>query len=261
MNILFIGDVIGNPGREAVQALLPKMKNQYGVDFVILNGENSAGGLGITPEIFNSFIQNGIDVVTSGNHIWKRKEVMDVINHPQLLRPANYPSEAPGKGCGTYTLGNNRVTVINLQGRIFMEPLDCPFAAADAILEKSSNTDIIIIDFHAEATSEKLALAWYLDGKVSAVLGTHTHIQTSDELIMPEGTAYISDAGMTGSKNGVIGVEKEEIIRKFITGMPFRYRIAKGNEYFEGVLLSVNEKTGKSTSITRLSVPLAGQKG
>jgi len=253
LNILFIGDIVGNPGREAVKGLLGGIVREKKVDFVIANGENSAGGLGITEKTKRALISYGVNVLTSGNHIWKRKEVFDIIEDEDLLRPANYPPLAPGRGYGIYSVGNIKVGVINIQGRVFMEAIDCPFAAADEVLEKMKNVRIIIVDMHAEATSEKLALGWYLDGKVSAVIGTHTHVQTADAAILSEGTAYVSDAGMTGSQAGIIGVEKEEIIRKFVTGLPFRFKVAKGREVLQGALLDINEKNGKVRSIRMLS--------
>ncbi|MFC2060877.1 TIGR00282 family metallophosphoesterase [Elusimicrobiota bacterium] len=256
MNILFLGDIVGKPGRDAVKNHLETLKKQNDIAFTIVNGENSAGGLGITPEIYRELLGYGIDVITTGNHIWKRKEIYEIIDQPQLLRPANYPDEAPGRGYGKYRIDNTEIAVINLQGRIFIEPINCPFTVVDSILKELKGIKIIIVDVHAEATSEKMALGWYLDGKVSAVLGTHTHVMTSDARIMPEGTGYITDAGMTGSKSGIIGVEKEEIIRKFITGMPFRFKVSKGKESIEGVVLEVDEKSGKCIRLKSISVPV-----
>lgn len=257
MNILFIGDIVGRPGRETVREELDKIIKENGIEFVIANGENTAGGLGITQAVLEELLGYGIDVITSGNHIWKRKEVFEIIDNPKLLRPANYPDETPGKGFNIYKVNNTQIGIFNIQGRIFMEPIDCPFARADNILQEFDNINIIIVDFHAEATSEKIAMSWYLDGKVSAVIGTHTHVQTSDAGILPLGTAYITDTGMTGSKNGVIGVEKEEIIKHFLTRLPFSYKPCKGNIYFEGVIIDIDEKTGKSQKIKTLSIPVA----
>ncbi len=249
MKILFIGDIVGKPGREVIEKLLVNIINEKGIEFVIANGENSAGGLGITPVVLNELIDNGVDIITSGNHIWRRKEVFEVIERPELLRPANYPIEVPGHGYNISKMNNTSVCVISLQGRIFMEPIDCPFSVIDKILAKVKNANIIIVDFHAEATSEKIALGWYLDGKVSAVIGTHTHVQTSDYRILPQGTAYISDAGMTGSRNGVIGVEREEIIKHFITRLPFGYKSSKGDSCLEGIIMDIDEKTGISRDV------------
>ncbi|MFW6172268.1 MAG: TIGR00282 family metallophosphoesterase [Elusimicrobiota bacterium] len=255
MNILFIGDIVGRPGRRTVKKVLKSIIEKYKVDFVIANCENSAGGMGITANVMKELLDMGIDMLTSGNHIWKRrKEVEKVINNPKLLRPANYPDLAPGRGFNVYTSDNKKIGVINLQGRVFMESIDNPFSVIDGVLEQMKETKNIIVDFHAEATSEKMAMAWYLDGKVSAVIGTHTHVQTSDEVIMPDGTAYITDAGMTGSKSGVIGVEKEEIIKKFLTGMPFRFKVAKENEQLEGVLIKTDDKTGRSIAVNRINI-------
>lgn len=247
MNILFISDIVGRPGRDVIKNHLNGIIKKYAVEFVIANGENTAGGLGITPVVFEELLGYGINVITSGNHIWKRKEVFSIIDHPNLLRPANYPDEAPGHGFNVYNHGNIKIGVINLLGRIFMNnPIDSPFTAVDKALCMIKGVNVVIVDFHAETTSEKIAMSWYLDGKVSALIGTHTHVQTSDARIMPQGTAYMTDAGMTGSRSGVIGVEKEEIIKSFITGMPFGYKGSKGNCCFEGAVIDIDEDTGKS---------------
>ncbi len=255
MKILFIGDIVGKPGRRAVSLILSGFIKSRSIDFVIACGENSAGGLGITPEIARELNSMGIGCITGGNHIWKRKEIMDFMNNEIIVRPANYP-DVPGRGHRVYTVKKTRVAVINLQGRTFMEPIDDPFRSVDSILEKTKDIGIKIVDIHAEATSEKMAMGFYLDGKVSAVVGTHTHVQTSDARILPEGTGYITDAGMTGSKTGVIGVRKEEIIKKYLTGLPFRFKVAKGNEFLEGVLFDIDEVSGKCTKIEpqRISV-------
>ncbi|MEA3507074.1 MAG: TIGR00282 family metallophosphoesterase, partial [Elusimicrobiota bacterium] len=195
----------------------------------------------------------GLDALTSGNHLWKRKEIFDIIDETKILtRPANYPAAAPGHGYNSYKIGGSNIVVANIQGRVFMDNIDCPFTAMDRMLDeikKKEGKNIIIVDLHAEATSEKVAMGWYLDGKVSAVIGTHTHVQTSDASVLPEGTAYITDAGMTGSKAGVIGVQKEKIIKKFLTGIPFSFKVAKGQLYLEGVIIDVDENTGKAKSI------------
>ncbi len=254
MKILFLGDIVGRPGRKIVRRLLSQIKAESNIEFVIANGENSAGGLGITPKILDTFIEWGVDAVTSGNHVWKRKEIFEIIDSTKLLvRPANYPSAAPGHGYNIYKAKKINVVVVNIQGRVFLDMIDCPFAAMDKILAELSGQNagknIIIVDMHAEATSEKIAMGWYLDGKVSAVIGTHTHVQTSDAAVLPDGTAYITDAGMTGSKAGVIGIRKEEIIKKFLTGLPFSFKIAKDEIYMEGVIVDIDDESLKAKSI------------
>ncbi|MFH1415035.1 MAG: TIGR00282 family metallophosphoesterase [Elusimicrobiota bacterium] len=242
MNILFIGDIVAKPGREALVSHLGSLKEQYNVDFVIANAENSAGGFGITESNMKELMSAGIDVLTGGNHIWKRKEVLNIIDRKELLRPANYPDINPGCGYDTYMVNDIVIGVLNLQGRVFMDALDSPFTVAERILEHAK-ADIIIVDFHAEATSEKIAMSWFLDGRVTALIGTHTHVQTSDARILPMGTGYITDAGMTGSKSGVIGVRKDEILKHFLTGLPFGYKYSTGDVYIEGVLVTAdNEK-------------------
>jgi metallophosphoesterase (TIGR00282 family) len=258
LKILFLGDIVGQPGRKTVRKLLPKIKAECGIDFVIANGENSAGGLGITPKIINTLTESGIDALTSGNHVWKRKEIFEVLDDTNLLtRPANYPAAAPGHGYNIYNVmgnaGGNSIAVVNIQGRVFLENIDCPFAAMDKILAEltggAGKKNIIIVDLHAEATAEKIAMGWYLDGKVSALIGTHTHVQTSDAAVLAEGTAYITDAGMTGSKAGVIGVEKEVILKKFLTGLPFKFKVAKEQLYLEGVIIDIDNQSLKAKSI------------
>ncbi len=261
MKILFIGDIVGNPGRKAVKALLPGIVGQYGVDIVIANCENAAGGFGVTRKIVDELYHNEIDILTSGNHIWDKKEISDFIDdYETLLRPANYPEGTVGKGS---TIINTRLGislgVLNLEGRIFMKPLDCPFRIAEReIKELKHKTDIIIVDMHAEATSEKEALGWFLDGKVSAVLGTHTHVQTADERVLPLGTAYITDAGMTGSFDSVLGMRKEVALERFLTLLPNRFDVAKGDVRLQGVLIDIDDRTGKALSIERLSIAMEG---
>ncbi|HQI16508.1 MAG TPA: TIGR00282 family metallophosphoesterase, partial [Bacillota bacterium] len=230
MNILFIGDVVGRPGRNYLCTNLKRLVEENNIDFVIINGENSAGGVGITRSTYDELLGMGADIITLGNHSWAKKEVLEFIEDAErLIRPANYPEGTPGKGFRIAEKAGKRIAVINLSGRVFMDCIDCPFKAADKILNELKNeADVIIVDFHAEATSEKLAMGWYLDGRVHAVLGTHTHVQTSDERILPGGTAYITDVGMTGPIDSILGVEKETVIRKFITGMPARFEIAGG---------------------------------
>ncbi|MFZ2356421.1 MAG: TIGR00282 family metallophosphoesterase, partial [Candidatus Omnitrophota bacterium] len=220
MNILFIGDIVGLPGREAVKGLLPVLKKEFCLDFVIANAENAAGGSGITPRIAAELFDSGVCVLTSGDHIWKKREILEIINDDsRILRPINFPQGAPGRGSGVFkTNDGQKIAVVNVQGRVFMEALDCPFKTVRQEIDSlSKEAKIIIVDIHAEATSEKVALGWYLDGKVSAVLGTHTHIQTADEKILPQGTAFISDVGMTGPFDSVIGRRIEDVLERFLT--------------------------------------------
>ncbi len=255
MKILFIGDIVGKPGRNAVKEGLSDIVNKLKIDFVIANAENAAGGFGITKAIAEDLFSLGIDILTSGNHIWDKKEAVTYIpKENRLLRPANYPVEVPGTGSIVVnTSAGDKVAVLNLSGRIFMQPLDCPFQVSKReISALKEQTKIIIVDFHAEATSEKSAFGWFLDGKVSAVVGTHTHVQTADERILPKGTAFITDAGMTGPADSVIGVKREQIINKFLTHIPVRFETAKGRSILSCVVLDINEKTGTSTSIQRL---------
>ena len=255
MNILFIGDIVGNPGREAVKALLPGLKKELNLDFVIANAENAAGGSGITPRVAQELFNSGIEVLTSGDHIWKRSEVLDIIDKDgRVLRPANFPEGAPGRGAGVFKTQNGfKVAVVNVQGRVFMEALECPFKASRRLIEElSKEAKVIIVDIHAEATSEKVALGWYLDGLASAVLGTHTHIQTADERILPSGCAYITDVGMVGPMDSVIGRRVEDVLSRFITAVPTRFEVAKDNIQLHGVVLDIDEETGKARSIARI---------
>jgi len=259
MRILFIGDIVGKPGRRAVRELVPKIKKRDDVEFVIANGENVAGGSGITPALTDELFGYGVDVLTSGDHIWKRKEIVESIDsEPRLLRPANYPKGDPGSGSAIVesTFGTV-VGVLNLIGRVFMQAVDCPFRVAKEEVDRiKKKARVIIVDMHAEATSEKIALGWYLDGLVSAVVGTHTHVQTADEKILPGGTAFITDAGMTGPFDSVIGRKKEQILTRFITQMPARFEIAEGDVELHGVILDIDEKTGKANSIKRIQEKL-----
>jgi len=255
VKILFIGDIVGSPGREAVKKLLPDLKKEYSLDFTIANAENAAGGSGITPKVAEELFSSGLDVLTSGDHIWKKREVFEIINEDgRILRPVNFPAGAPGCGEGVFkTKAGEKIRVINVNGRVFMEPLDCPFRAAIAAQEKlSRETKVIIVDIHAEATSEKVALGWYLDGKVSAVLGTHTHIQTADERLLPEGSAYITDVGMTGPYDSVIGRRVEDVLERFLSAIPTRFEVAEENVQLAGVVLDIDENTGKAKSILRI---------
>jgi len=259
MKILFIGDIVGKPGRRAVNELLPNLISRHNIDFVIANCENAAAGFGVTREVVEELYSSQIDVLTSGNHIWDKREIVEFIDdYETLLRPANYPATVPGLGSVVMpTMSGEYVGVLNLAGRIFMHPIDCPFETARSkIAEMKKKTKVIIVDIHAEATSEKKALGWYLDGDVSAVLGTHTHVQTADDEILPQGTAYLSDAGMTGPFDSVIGVKKEAVIERFLTQMPNKFEVAKGDVRLQGVLLDIDTKTGKANSLVRISVKL-----
>ncbi len=261
MKILFIGDIVGKPGRRAVRELLPSIMSENGIDCVIANCENAAAGFGVTRDIVDELLQSRIDVLTSGNHIWDKKEVMDFIgDYKTLLRPANYPSGTPGQGSIVIPLHDgSKVGVLNLSGRVFMQSLDCPFRVAEREIEKiKSKAAVIIVDFHAEATSEKKTIGWFLDGRVSAVLGTHTHVQTADEEILARGTAFISDAGMTGPFDSVIGIRKEEILERFLTQVPNKFDVAKGDVRLQGVILDVDGESGKSRAIERKTWRLAG---
>lgn len=259
MVILFIGDIVGRPGRRAVRELLPELIRQHKADLVIANCENAAAGFGVTRDVVEELYASHIDVLTSGNHIWDKKEALGFIEeYETLLRPANYPDTAPGHGSVLYpTVAGQYVGVLNLAGRIFMHPSACPFVRAKQEIERlSTRTNVIIVDFHAEATSEKRALGWYLDGSVSAVLGTHTHVQTADNEVLPGGTAYISDAGMTGPFDSVIGIGKEIIIEKFLTQIPNRFEVSKNDIRLQGVVLNIDTASGKACSVERISAKL-----
>jgi metallophosphoesterase (TIGR00282 family) len=255
MKILFIGDIVGRPGREMIKSSLPALKKEHGLDFVIANAENAAAGSGITSSVAEELFDSGINVLTSGDHIWKKREIFEIINKEErILRPVNFPVGIPGRGYGLFkTKEELKVGIINVNGRVFMEALECPFKTTkQAAEELRKDTNIIIVDIHAEATSEKVALGWYLDGKVSALLGTHTHIQTADERILPGGTAYITDVGMTGPYDSVIGRRKEDVLERFITCVPTRFEVAENNVQLHGVILDIDENTGKALSIVRL---------
>jgi len=259
MRTLFLGDVVGEPGRTAIRELLGRVVKEESINFVVANGENAAGGSGITPAIVRELYGYGVDVITSGDHIWKRKEILEVIdNESRLLRPANYPESALGSGSGLYqTKEGIAIGVINLIGRVFMQPMDCPFRRVMVEIDKlKGKTKIIVIDIHAEATSEKIAMAWYLDGIVSAIFGTHTHVQTADERVMPKGTAYITDVGMTGPHDSVIGRKPEQILSRFITQMPTRFEMAEGNIQLQGAIVDIDDKTGLANSIKRVQKKL-----
>lgn len=250
MLILAIGDIIGRPGRRAIQAILPALRRQYGVEMVIANAENAAGGLGLTPSTVHELFGAGVDVITSGNHVWAQKEIIPYLDGEMpILRPMNYPPGVPGRGY----IVTNQVVVVNLMGRTFMGDLDCPFRAMDKLLaELGGKPPVIIVDFHAEATSEKMALGRYLDGRVSAVLGTHTHVGTIDAQVFPRGTAYVTDIGMTGPMDSVIGDDTEAVIQRFLTGMPHHLSVGQGKTMFNAVLVRVADDGGRAISIDRL---------
>jgi len=254
MRILFIGDVIGKPGREIVASMLPRLIDEQTVDLVIANGENLAGGFGVTRAVAEEMFALGIDLMTSGNHVWDKKEVEEYIaKEERLLRPANYPEPAPGRGSLVLDRGGCIVGVLNLQGRAFMPTLDCPFRAGDReIARLRRETALIFVDFHGEATAEKQAFAWYVDGRVSAVIGSHTHVQTADERILPGGTAFLTDVGMTGGFDSVIGMNVEAPIARFLSGLPKQFRPATGAPRLCGVVVEIDERDGRSIAIRRI---------
>jgi metallophosphoesterase (TIGR00282 family) len=251
--ILFVADVFGRPGRAAVSALLPGLRSELEPDLVIVNGENSAGGFGITAATARELRSAGADVITTGNHVWDQKQFLDEIPRlDRVLRPYNYPPGAPGVGALLVEAGGEQVLVLNLQGRIFLPDLDDPFRAADEVLAAHPQARIVFVDMHAEATSEKTAMGWHLDGRASAVVGTHTHIPTADARVLPGGTAYVTDVGMVGPRDSVIGVQKEAALRRFLTGMPHRFETATGVVTFNSVLVTISRLTGRATSIQRI---------
>ena len=256
MNILFVGDIVGKPGRELIRKGLRALVDRHEVDLVIANAENSAAGFGVTREIGDTLLEYGVDVMTSGNHVWDKKEAIDYIAcEPRLLRPANYPAGVPGRGSYVAQTGDGRaVGVINVMGRVFMLNIDDPFAIVLREIEAIRHrARVIIVDFHAEATSEKVAMGWHLDGKVTAVFGTHTHVQTADERILPNSTAYLTDAGMTGPHDSIIGMERESSLARFLSAMPTKFEPATGNPRLNGVVVEADEKTGRATRVTRIS--------
>ncbi len=251
MKVLFIGDIVGSPGRKAIKQYIGDVHKEYGFDYCIANGENTAGGSGITCVIAKELYSYGIHCITMGNHTWSKREITNFIDSDEkIIRPANYPSELPGKGS---VIIDGRLAVINLLGRVYMDPVDCPFRTLDIELEKvKKHVKAVIVDIHAEATSEKCALAWYADGRVSGVLGTHTHVQTADDRILPFGTAFLTDVGMTGPYEGIIGVDREIVMEKFRYSMPVRFEVAKGKVQFNAVILDIDEKTGKTVDMLRI---------
>lgn len=253
MRILFVGDVHGKPGRRTVARRVPVLRKELGVDFVVANAENSAGGVGLTPKTASELFEAGVDALTGGNHTWAKREAYELLDSdPRLVRPANYPPGVPGHGSTVLRKGNLALAVLNLQGRVFMEPLDDPFRVARAEVERLRElTPFVLVDFHAEATSEKLAMGYYLDGLVTVVVGTHTHVQTADERVLPGGTAYITDVGMTGPRDGVIGMDREAILQRFLTQLPVRFEVAGGTVQFNAVLVEA-DSSGRATSIRRI---------
>lgn len=256
LNILFIADIIGRPGRALVATLLPQLKEEFGIDLVIANGENAAGGYGINKKSYDELAAAGIDLFTMGNHVWEKKEfIAEIAAYEKLVKPANYPPAVPGQNYVVLEVKGTRVAIINLEGRVFMKALDCPFRTADLVLEQlTGKAEVVIVDMHAEATSEKKAMGYYLDGRVSAVIGTHTHVQTADEQILEGGTAFISDAGMVGPYDSIIGMNKEQILSRFLTAMPHKFEVeTKGRRIFNALVLKVDPKTGKCLEITRIN--------
>ena len=252
MKILMVGDIMGSPGRTIFARVATQMKADKKVDFIVVNGENSAGGKGMTGKIAEEFFNAGADVITLGDHAWNQKDLMQYIqNEPRIIRPANFPTGHPGRGMVSVNCGNVEVTVMNLIGRTFMNtPYDCPFKEADRLLGNGRSSKIVLVDFHAEATSEKNAMGHHLDGRVSAVVGTHTHVQTSDAKILSRGTAYLTDLGMTGPKDSVIGCQKDPIIRRFLTGLPVKFEVASDDVSLEGALIDVDESNGRARKIS-----------
>ena len=259
MNILFIGDIFAKPGRDIAKRAIPALVAAHSIDLVIANVENSAAGFGVTGDIADTILEFGVDVMTSGNHVWDKKEVLEYIaRQPRLLRPANFPAGVPGRGsCLARTRTGEPVGVLNLMGRVFMMPLDDPFALAVREVEAlRARANVIVVDFHAEATSEKVAMGWHLDGRATAVIGTHTHVQTADERILPKGTAYITDAGMTGPHESIIGVTVEAALGRFLNGMPAKFEAASGPARLNAIVISADPATGRATAIERLNLSL-----
>jgi metallophosphoesterase (TIGR00282 family) len=261
MKILLIGDIVGRPGRVIVEQSVIRLREERGLDLVIANCENAAGGAGITPSIADDLFRAGVDVLTSGNHVWRKKEAYELLKmDPRVLRPANYPDGAPGSGATVVeTLNGDKVGVLNVMGRVFMEPLDCPFRVAEReVARLRMVTPVIIVDMHAEATSEKVAMGWFLDGKISCIFGTHTHIPTADERILPKGTGCITDVGMTGPYDSVIGRRVDQILERFLSNLPMKSDVAEGNIQLRGLIVEVDKKSGKATSVERITELMEG---
>ncbi|HIW32684.1 MAG TPA: TIGR00282 family metallophosphoesterase [Candidatus Paenibacillus intestinavium] len=254
MKVLFIGDIVGSVGREAVRQVLPALRDKYNPHIIIANGENAAAGRGITRPIANDFFNWGIHGITMGNHTWDNKNIFEWIDdEPRIVRPANFSEVAPGRGMTIINVHGKKLAIINIQGRTFLPPIDCPFRTADALIEEAKEiTPHIFVDFHAEVTSEKIAMGWYLDGQASVVVGTHTHVQTNDDTILPQGTAYITDVGMVGSKEGVLGMEKEAVLHRFLTQMPTRFVVDEGKWHLHGIIAELDDQTGKAIKIEKI---------
>lgn len=253
IRLLMIGDIVGTPGQTTLMHFLPKLKQQYRPDVIVVNGENAAEGRGITRQIFKEMLGAGVDCVTLGNHAWDKREIFDFIdNESRIIRPANYPDRTPGQGYTKIPLKKGELVVISLMGRTFLSSLDDPFRKADDILAKLKPQSMVLVDIHAETTSEKQALGWYLDGRVSAVVGTHTHVQTGDERILPEGTAYITDVGMVGPYDGVLGMDRDLVLKRFLTQLPVRFEVGKGRTQLNGVIIDIHPSTGKARNIQRI---------
>ena len=256
MKVVFIGDIVGNVGRDTVKRLLPWIKDKYQPHVIIANGENAAGGRGINAAIARELFEWGVHGITMGNHTWDNRDIFEFIDdEPRLIRPANLPPGTPGAGSAVIKVGNKELAIVNLIGRTFLPPSDCPFRAADEIVDELRRKHrCILVDFHAEATSEKIAMGWHLDGRASLVVGTHTHVQTNDDRILPEGTAYVTDAGMTGPRDGVLGMDREIVIRKFMTGLPARFQVADTKWILSGVFVDIDEATGKAVKVQTIRV-------
>jgi metallophosphoesterase (TIGR00282 family) len=255
MNVLFVGDVIGKPGRQVLGELLPGIRQKHGIDLVVANGENAAGGTGLTRDVADELFSLGVDCLTSGNHLWDKKEIIPHLDsEPRILRPANYPPGVPGFGYGVFEARDRtRVGIVNLLARVFIREVDCPFRVAETVIERlARETRVIVVDVHGEATAEKIALGWFLDGRVSAVLGTHTHVQTADERVLPRGTAYITDVGMTGPFDSVIGMCTDRVLERFRTQLPVRFEVASGDVRLNAVVVEIASETGRAVRIERL---------
>jgi len=256
MKVLFVGDIVGSAGRRALKENLQALKLKHHPDFIVVNGENAAGGRGITEKIANEFFELGVQCITMGNHTWDNKDIFHFIDRePRLIRPINYPAGTPGLGSCTMKSNGKELTVVNAMGRTFLPPLDDPFSAVDDFLaSEKKRAKAVLVDMHAEATSEKLAFGWYLDGRVSAVVGTHTHVQTNDDQVLPKGTGYITDVGMTGSREGILGMEREPVIKKFLTQLPVRFTADEGRYQFHAVIIDIDDTTGLSKSIKTIRI-------
>jgi hypothetical protein len=254
MKVLFIGDIVGNVGRSALKQVLPALRSKHNPTVIVVNGENAAAGRGITKAIAKEFFDAGVNGITMGNHTWDNKDIFEWIDdEPRIVRPANFSSEAPGQGMAIIGSGSKKLAIVNLQGRAFLPPNDCPFRKADELLEEASkHTNAILVDFHAEATSEKIAMGWYLDGRASVVLGTHTHVQTNDDTILPGGTGYLTDVGMVGSKEGVLGMERGAVLHRFLTGLPARFVVDEGKWHLHGLVITIDDANGRATKLEKI---------